>query len=104
MGNFSFPGNDFIIPMHCPELEIARVATRILDELVKPLRDIQIDDNEYACLKAIIFFDPGELPSDCQAQHLGALQNPGKTLGSSSTSQPARAVMSKLGSAVLRQK
>lgn len=49
--------------MHCPELEIARVATRILDELVKPLRDIQIDDNEYACLKAIIFFDPGKLPS-----------------------------------------
>lgn len=48
--------------MHCPELEIARVATRILDELVKPLRDIQIDDNEYACLKAIIFFDPGEIP------------------------------------------
>uniref|UniRef100_A0A7M4EGD7 Hepatocyte nuclear factor 4-beta-like n=1 Tax=Crocodylus porosus TaxID=8502 RepID=A0A7M4EGD7_CROPO len=51
-------GNDFIIPMHCPEMEIARVAMRILDELVKPLREIQIDDNEYACLKAIIFFDP----------------------------------------------
>ncbi|KAF2984237.1 hypothetical protein EK904_013372 [Melospiza melodia maxima] len=57
--DFLLLGNDFIIPMHCPELEIARVATRILDELVKPLRDIQIDDNEYACLKAIIFFDPG---------------------------------------------
>ncbi|NXO96074.1 HNF4B factor, partial [Certhia brachydactyla] len=56
--DFLLLGNDFIIPMHCPELEIARVATRILDELVKPLRDIQIDDNEYACLKAIIFFDP----------------------------------------------
>ncbi|KAM4614410.1 hepatocyte nuclear factor 4-beta [Discoglossus pictus] len=56
--DFLLLGNDFIIPMHCPELEIARVATRILDELVKPLREIQIDDNEYACLKAIIFFDP----------------------------------------------
>ncbi|XP_063293385.1 hepatocyte nuclear factor 4-beta-like [Pelobates fuscus] len=56
--DFLLLGNDFIIPMHCPELEIARVATRILDELVKPLCDIQIDDNEYACLKAIIFFDP----------------------------------------------
>lgn len=65
------PGNDFIIPMHCPELEIARVATRILDELVKPLRDIQIDDNEYACLKAIIFFDPGELHPACWGK-LGA--------------------------------
>uniref|UniRef100_H2ZRX7 Hepatocyte nuclear factor 4 beta n=1 Tax=Latimeria chalumnae TaxID=7897 RepID=H2ZRX7_LATCH len=51
-------GNDFVIPMHCPDPEIARVATRILDELVKPLRDIQVDENEYACLKAIVFFDP----------------------------------------------
>ncbi|KGL78950.1 Hepatocyte nuclear factor 4-beta, partial [Tinamus guttatus] len=66
--DFLLLGNDFIIPMHCPELEIARVATRILDELVKPLRDIQIDDNEYACLKAIIFFDP-----DCKG-----LSEPGK--------------------------
>ncbi|KAM8947155.1 hepatocyte nuclear factor 4-beta isoform 2-T2 [Pelodytes ibericus] len=55
---FLLLGNDFIIPMHCPELEIARVASRILDELVKPLNEIQIDENEYACLKAIIFFDP----------------------------------------------
>ncbi|XP_071973143.1 hepatocyte nuclear factor 4-beta-like isoform X1 [Engystomops pustulosus] len=56
--DFLLLGNDFIIPIQCPELEIARVAVRILDELVKPLREIQIDDNEYACLKAIIFFDP----------------------------------------------
>ncbi|XP_073461856.1 hepatocyte nuclear factor 4-beta-like isoform X1 [Aquarana catesbeiana] len=56
--DFLLLGNDFIIPMHCPDLEIARVAVRILDELVKPLREIQIDENEYACLKAIIFFDP----------------------------------------------
>lgn len=46
------------------------MATRILDELVKPLRDIQIDDNEYACLKAIIFFDPGKIAPDCQARGL----------------------------------
>ncbi|XP_043937994.1 hepatocyte nuclear factor 4-beta-like isoform X2 [Protopterus annectens] len=51
-------GNDFIIPKHGPEAEIERIATRILDELVKPLRDIQIDDSEFASLKAILFFDP----------------------------------------------
>ncbi|XP_075045461.1 hepatocyte nuclear factor 4-beta-like isoform X2 [Mixophyes fleayi] len=56
--DFLLLGNDFIIPMQCPDLEIARVAVRILDELVKPLREIQIDENEYSCLKAIIFFDP----------------------------------------------
>lgn len=51
-------GNDFIIPKHGPEAEIAHIATRVLDELVKPLRDIQIDDSEFASLKAIVFFDP----------------------------------------------
>lgn len=35
------------------------MANRVLDELVRPFQEIQIDDNEYACLKAIVFFDPG---------------------------------------------
>lgn len=52
-------GNDHIIPRNCPELEVSRVAVRILDELVLPFQELQIDDNEYACLKAIVFFDPG---------------------------------------------
>uniref|UniRef100_A0A8B9T2H5 Hepatocyte nuclear factor 4 alpha n=1 Tax=Anas platyrhynchos TaxID=8839 RepID=A0A8B9T2H5_ANAPL len=39
---------DHIIPRNCPELV----------ELVLPFQELQIDDNEYACLKAIIFFDP----------------------------------------------
>ncbi|XP_064155538.1 hepatocyte nuclear factor 4-alpha isoform X2 [Anguilla rostrata] len=51
-------GNDYVIPRNCPELEVSRVAVRILDELVLPFQDLQIDDNEYACLKAIVFFDP----------------------------------------------
>ncbi|KAJ7403574.1 Hepatocyte nuclear factor 4-alpha [Pitangus sulphuratus] len=52
-------GNDHIIPRNCPELvEVNRVANRVLDELVLPFQELQIDDNEYACLKAIIFFDP----------------------------------------------
>ncbi|CAL8326107.1 unnamed protein product [Merluccius merluccius] len=51
-------GNDHIIPRNCPELEVSRVAVRILDELVLPFQELQIDDNEYACLKAIVFFDP----------------------------------------------
>lgn len=33
-----------------------------MDEIVKPLRDIQMDDTEYTCLKAIVFFDPSTLP------------------------------------------
>jgi hypothetical protein len=34
------------------------VSNRILDELVKPLSRLKVDDTEFACLKAIIFFDP----------------------------------------------
>nr|CAI5857509.1 unnamed protein product [Callosobruchus analis] len=41
-----------------PDLSIARVGARIMDELVKPMTEVQIDDTEFACLKAIVFFDP----------------------------------------------
>ncbi|XP_029004971.1 hepatocyte nuclear factor 4-gamma isoform X2 [Betta splendens] len=51
-------GNDCVIHRNSPEPEICRVANRVLDELVQPFQDIQIDDNEYAALKAIVFFDP----------------------------------------------
>lgn len=43
-----------------PDLSIARVGGRIMDELVKPMTDVQIDDTEFACLKAIVFFDPSK--------------------------------------------
>ncbi|KAJ8376565.1 hypothetical protein SKAU_G00071450 [Synaphobranchus kaupii] len=51
-------GNGYVIPRNCEEAEISRVANRVLDELVLPFQDIQIDENEYAALKAIVFFDP----------------------------------------------
>jgi len=41
-----------------PAAGMARLTARILDELVTPLRDLQIDDTELACLKTIVFFDP----------------------------------------------
>ncbi|XP_076058601.1 hepatocyte nuclear factor 4-gamma-like [Oratosquilla oratoria] len=37
---------------------MSRIGARILDELVKPLRQVNLDDSEFACLKAIVFFDP----------------------------------------------
>ncbi|XP_035252548.1 hepatic nuclear factor 4, beta [Anguilla anguilla] len=51
-------GNDFIIPVNGPEVEVSRVAARIQEELVKPLRELDITDGEFACLKAIVFFAP----------------------------------------------
>ena len=54
------PGNGCVIHKNGPEPELCRVAGRVLGELVQPFQDIQIDDNEYAALKAIVFFDPGD--------------------------------------------
>ncbi|XP_037555405.1 hepatocyte nuclear factor 4-gamma-like isoform X2 [Dermacentor silvarum] len=51
-------GNDFIIPRVSSEVEISRIGARIMDELVTTLREVQIDDTEFACLRAIVFFDP----------------------------------------------
>ena len=54
-------GPDTILPRHCPDqMDINRVASRVLDELVKPMRDVGLDEQEFACMKAIVFFDPGE--------------------------------------------
>lgn len=51
-------GNDHIIPRLTPDQEITRIGCRILDEIVTVMKDVNIDDNEFACLKAIVFFDP----------------------------------------------
>ena len=53
-------GNDFVIPRDCPTVEISRVANKVLDEVVRPLKETQIDDSEFSCLKSIVFFDPGK--------------------------------------------
>lgn len=53
-------GNDHIIPRLTPDQEITRIGCRILDEIVAVMKDVNIDDNEFACLKAIVFFDPGK--------------------------------------------
>ena len=54
-------GNDFIIPRHSPHPEICQVGNRILDEIVAVMRDVRMDDSEFACLKAIVFFDPSKV-------------------------------------------
>ncbi|EDV21662.1 uncharacterized protein TRIADDRAFT_50786 [Trichoplax adhaerens] len=57
--NILLLGNDLILPRHLPEEpEIARIACRIMDELCLPMLTHNIDDTEYACLKAIVFFNP----------------------------------------------
>ncbi|XP_045567016.1 hepatocyte nuclear factor 4-gamma isoform X2 [Salmo salar] len=56
--DFLLLGNGCVIHGSSAEPEIGRVANRILGELVLPFQDIQIDDHEYAALKALVFFDP----------------------------------------------
>ncbi|XP_026763428.1 hepatocyte nuclear factor 4-gamma isoform X1 [Galleria mellonella] len=55
-------GNNCIITKHNidgrMDIDISMIGVRVMDEIVKPLREIDIDDTEFACLKAIVFFDP----------------------------------------------
>ncbi|KAK9972531.1 hypothetical protein ABG768_025831 [Culter alburnus] len=51
-------GNDFIIPFRGTEQEMSKVAARILEELVRPLKELNITDTEFVCLKTIVFFAP----------------------------------------------
>lgn len=53
-------GNDLVISRAQPELEIRRIAVKVIDEIVKPMVELDVDDTEYACLKAIVFFNPGK--------------------------------------------
>lgn len=55
-----FAGNDFIIPVRGIEQEMSKLATRVLEELVRPLKELNITETEFVCLKTIVFLAPGE--------------------------------------------
>lgn len=44
-----------------PNLDISKIGARVIDELVSAMREIGLDDEELACIKALVFFDPSEL-------------------------------------------
>lgn len=39
---------------------MSKIGARIIDELVSAMKEIQLDDEELACVKALVFFDPSE--------------------------------------------
>ncbi|KAM8762097.1 hepatic nuclear factor 4, beta [Acanthopagrus schlegelii] len=51
-------GNDSVIPLRGADIEVSRLAFRIQEELVKPLRELDITDTEFACLRTVVFFAP----------------------------------------------
>ena len=53
--------NDSVLTRSSLDPEQNKFIGRILDELIRPIRDIHVDESEMACLLAIVFFDPGEL-------------------------------------------
>ena len=53
-------GNDTVLARNNADPAIARLVTRLVDDVICVLRDVSVDDVEVACLKAIIFFDPGQ--------------------------------------------
>lgn len=52
-------GNELVISRNHPEVDIRKIAIRTMDELIQPMVELEVDDTEYACLKAVIFFNPG---------------------------------------------
>jgi len=69
LNNILLLGNDMIIPrdirqwsglwMTEPQDTVVRdIGVRVMNELVSPFKQIKLDDTEFACLKAIVFFDP----------------------------------------------
>ncbi|XP_055891670.1 hepatocyte nuclear factor 4-gamma-like isoform X2 [Biomphalaria glabrata] len=50
--------NESVITRQNIDPDVSHIASRILDEIVSPMRDIQIDDSEFSCLKTLVFFDP----------------------------------------------
>lgn len=51
-------------PRCSPNLDISKIGARIIDELVLAMKDVNIDDSELSCIKALVFFDPSELKID----------------------------------------
>merc|ERR1719361_1110708 len=61
--DFLLLGNNMIIPRDnwnndSKDEEVRNIGVRIMNELVEPFQETDIDDEEFACLKAIVFFDP----------------------------------------------
>ncbi len=36
------------------------MTVRVLDELVRPMNELRIDETEFVCLRAIVFFNPSK--------------------------------------------
>ena len=43
------------------DVAMNKIGCRLMDEVIKPMKDMQVDETEYAALKAIVFFDPGTI-------------------------------------------
>jgi len=52
-------GNDTVLSRDTADPGVAKLVVRIIDDVICVLRDVGADDIEMACLKAAIFFDPG---------------------------------------------
>jgi len=62
-------GNDMIIPRdvrdfgniwgnETQDATVRDIGIRVMNELVEPFRNINLDETEFACIKTIVFFDP----------------------------------------------
>lgn len=52
-------GDRYIVTRTSADAAISKIGGRLIDEVIAPLQQLQIDETEYATLKAAVFFDPG---------------------------------------------
>lgn len=55
-------GNNCVITKNYQDhrSNISRIGARIMDELVGAMNEYSLDDSEFACIKALVFFDPSK--------------------------------------------
>lgn len=47
-------------PQTCPDENLKYLFQRLSQDIIEVMRDLKIDQIEFACLKCIILFDPGK--------------------------------------------
>ena len=57
--NLVLLGNDTVLSRDTADSGVARLVAMVIDDVICVLREVSVDDVEIACLKSIIFFDPG---------------------------------------------
>ncbi|XP_043222644.1 hepatocyte nuclear factor 4-gamma-like isoform X2 [Amphibalanus amphitrite] len=55
---FVLLGNSSVVTRGAQDVSMNKIGGRLMDEIIRPLQEMRVDQTEYSALKAIVFFDP----------------------------------------------